>query len=233
MRFADISKEKLEEVILDSTSIAEVLDKLQYSKCSTAYATFHKTCGLLGIKYSHFSLGLAGNRGKKSNRKITKEQLLERMTENSRYAPDKQKLIEYNLLSQNCYGESCTIVDAWLGKSITLQLDHINGINTDNRLQNLRLLCPNCHSQTETFSGRNSKKPQSLCVDCSTPISKKSTRCGSCSAKIVNGKRKKVMVSARKLAILLTNHTYVELGKMFGVSDTAIRKLAKKYGIGK
>ena len=46
----------------------------------------------------------------------------------------------------------------WNGKSITLQLDHTNGIRTDNRLENLRLLCPNCHSQTITFSGRNKKK---------------------------------------------------------------------------
>jgi 5-methylcytosine-specific restriction endonuclease McrA len=43
-------------------------------------------------------------------------------------------------------------------KSISLQLDHINGIRTDNRLENLRLLCPNCHSQTETFCGKNNRK---------------------------------------------------------------------------
>ena len=39
-----------------------------------------------------------------------------------------------------------------------LQLDHINGINTDHRLENLRLLCPNCHSQTPTYCGVNVKK---------------------------------------------------------------------------
>jgi hypothetical protein len=46
-------------------------------------------------------------------------------------------------------------LDSWLGKSLVLELDHINGIRSDNRLENLRLLCPNCHSQTETFRGRN------------------------------------------------------------------------------
>lgn len=42
-----------------------------------------------------------------------------------------------------------------MNKDITLQLDHINGVNDDNRIENLRFLCPNCHSQTSTFTGRN------------------------------------------------------------------------------
>ena len=45
----------------------------------------------------------------------------------------------------------------WNNQKLVLQLDHKNGDNTDNRLSNLRLLCPNCHSQTDTFSGRNIK----------------------------------------------------------------------------
>ena len=49
----------------------------------------------------------------------------------------------------------CGLGEEWRGKPITLQLDHVNGIHTDNRLENLRLLCPNCHTQTETFCGKN------------------------------------------------------------------------------
>jgi 5-methylcytosine-specific restriction endonuclease McrA len=45
----------------------------------------------------------------------------------------------------------------WNGKQLVLILDHINGINNDNRLENLRLLCPNCNSQTPTFAGRNAR----------------------------------------------------------------------------
>lgn len=52
----------------------------------------------------------------------------------------------------------CGNTGEWNGRPLVLQLDHINGDNCDNRLENLRFLCPNCHSQTDTFAGRNCKK---------------------------------------------------------------------------
>jgi Zn finger protein HypA/HybF involved in hydrogenase expression len=53
------------------------------------------------------------------------------------------------------YKCTCCGIKEWNGKSITLEIDHINGDNTDNRIENLRYLCPNCHSQTETYKGKN------------------------------------------------------------------------------
>jgi Zn finger protein HypA/HybF involved in hydrogenase expression len=64
----------------------------------------------------------------------------------------KKRLIKENLLTYECY--KCGLKE-WNGKAISLQLEHINGINNDNRIENLCLLCPNCHSQTDTFAGRN------------------------------------------------------------------------------
>ncbi|MBV9718069.1 MAG: HNH endonuclease [Candidatus Eremiobacteraeota bacterium] len=68
----------------------------------------------------------------------------------------KHRLIRAGLLANNC--QSCGL-SAWQGKALNMHLDHINGVKNDNRLENLRMLCPNCHSQTATYGGRNLKRP--------------------------------------------------------------------------
>tara|TARA_R110000868_G_scaffold319286_10_gene580081 strand:- start:73 stop:636 length:564 start_codon:yes stop_codon:yes gene_type:complete len=65
----------------------------------------------------------------------------------------KKRIIELNLLKYECI--ICKNNGIWLEKPITLQIDHINGINNDNRIENLRFLCPNCHTQTETYGSKN------------------------------------------------------------------------------
>lgn len=74
--------------------------------------------------------------------------------ENSTYANEcvKNRIIQSDLIEYKC--SKCGI-DSWNGETIVLDLDHINGIRNDDRLENLRFLCPNCHSQTDTYKGRN------------------------------------------------------------------------------
>lgn len=64
----------------------------------------------------------------------------------------KRAIVENNLFENKC---SICNISTWLNSPLTLELDHINGDSTDNQLSNLRLLCPNCHSQTPTFRGKN------------------------------------------------------------------------------
>ena len=64
----------------------------------------------------------------------------------------KARLIQEGLKENRC--ESCGITE-WLGKSLGMQLHHLNGDGSDNRIENLQLLCGNCHSQTDTYGGRN------------------------------------------------------------------------------
>jgi len=67
----------------------------------------------------------------------------------------KMRLQKAGMLENRC--QICGITD-WRDKPLSIHLDHINGVKNDNRLQNLRMLCPNCHSQTPTFSGRNVRR---------------------------------------------------------------------------
>ena len=67
----------------------------------------------------------------------------------------KSRLIRARLLHNRC--QACGL-DEWLGGALNMHLDHINGVKNDNRLENLRMLCPNCHSQTPTYGGRNMRR---------------------------------------------------------------------------
>ena len=64
----------------------------------------------------------------------------------------KLRLLRANLLENRC--QVCGLVD-WRGLPLSMHLDHVNGVKNDNRIENLRMLCPNCHSQTPTYGGRN------------------------------------------------------------------------------
>lgn len=77
------------------------------------------------------------------------------LVENSSYKSSglKKRLVREGVLEDLC--KSCGLGPVWNGRPITLQLDHRNGVSNDHRLENLRILCPNCHSQTDTWTGRN------------------------------------------------------------------------------
>lgn len=84
---------------------------------------------------------------------MTMDELLKPGTYRGRYHL-KARLLETGLKDNRC--EGCGVVE-WQGRPLTLALHHVNGIRDDNRLENLQLLCPNCHSQTDTFAGRNGR----------------------------------------------------------------------------
>lgn len=91
----------------------------------------------------------------KSNRHRYITPLDELMTENSSYNRGnlKRRLLNDGILKNEC--ALCGLQNEWNGKSIIHHLDHINGVHNDHRLENLRMICPNCHSQTPTYAGRN------------------------------------------------------------------------------
>ncbi len=100
----------------------------------------------------------AVNRGelKARARRMPLEMLL---TKSNSHKAVKSRLLEAGLLQNVC--QACGLRE-WLGRPLTMHIDHINGKCNDHRLENLRMLCPNCHSQTPTYGGRNAKRPERL-----------------------------------------------------------------------
>jgi len=94
---------------------------------------------------------------KKINKK-SKIDLEKILTKNSLYSIKniRKRIIEEKIVKYEC--KICKNIGKWMEKNLSLQIDHINGISNDNRIENLRFLCPNCHSQTDTWGSKNRKQ---------------------------------------------------------------------------
>jgi predicted RNA-binding Zn-ribbon protein involved in translation (DUF1610 family) len=154
-----IEKEKLVSLVKESSSIAELLRKLEIYTVGGNRNSLMKRLRQEQIDLSHIATGLDNNKGRKfgpSKFALLDEEVFIKNSQTSR-AVVRKKVIKKNLISYNC--AICGLKDFWNNKPIAFVLDHINGIPNDHRLENLRFLCPNCNSQTDTFCGRNHKNP--------------------------------------------------------------------------
>lgn len=146
------------DLVKSSLNISEVLFKLGYSAKGNSW-------GYSQVKQRMIDLNLTGNnfRGKSAaatynnEKQINKDKLFCKGSKHARSIL-RRTIIKEKLLPYKC--AICGVTE-WNGKTLSLELDHINGENNDNRLENLRFLCPNCHSQTNTYGSRNQKITES------------------------------------------------------------------------
>ena len=150
------------------------------------------------------------------------------------------KLIKLGVKKHEC--EKCGITE-WLTERISLELHHVDGNPKNNEIDNLQILCPNCHSQTHNYRGRNKrKKERTVCIDCGVPISSSGIRCKKHSAihrekmfratglfPECRNNTKIKWPSVANLKSRLLNQSCRSLSKELGVSDQAIYKHIKKH----
>jgi hypothetical protein len=177
-------------------------------------STLKTYLGLLGIKYA----GNKGSQGFPSKRRKPATTYLYNGSDVGTHRL-KKLLLRDGLKEARC--EYCQQTD-WCGKAIPLELHHVNGNRYDNRIDNLHVVCPNCHALTDNHAGKSLKIPKIL------------------SGKSGNGKRiphlaarKVERPSKGELQQLVWQQPTSHLAKQFGVSDKAIEKWCKSYSIDK
>ena len=143
-----VSDEEFKKIIAQSNSYSDCLRALGLgTRGGSSTDILKKRISELNCSVEHFH-----NPSVNSTARYALEEIL---VENSFYANIarlKIRIVQNGLLEYKC--AICGISE-WQNKPLSLQLDHINGVNNDHRIENLRFLCPNCHSQTETYAGKN------------------------------------------------------------------------------
>jgi Zn finger protein HypA/HybF involved in hydrogenase expression len=234
-----ISREDLENIVKTAKSLKDVLNKLNLTGQGHSYDFLKSRLDSEKISYSHL----------KSRRyfKIYKsmDEILIRNSPFQNTSKLKIKLIKNNLKIDMC--EKCGQKPFHNGEKLSLQLDHINGVKNDNRLENLRILCPNCHSQTHTYSGKKRKnnednKIKIYCDECKCEMAD-GTKYGMCKKcfdksglkkeimRKMNENKKKFDVTKEELEKLVHEKSILDISKMFNVSYNAIIKRCKKMKV--
>jgi hypothetical protein len=148
----NLQSDELKMLVKNSTSFCNILVKLGLHTKTFYINELKNKINEYNIDISQMKINY-----KNLRKKLCVIPLNKILVTNSNYSRVhlKTRLISNNFLPYIC--AECGNVGDWNGKPLILQIDHINGVNNDNRLENLRLLCPNCHSQTENFAGKKKK----------------------------------------------------------------------------
>lgn len=238
--FKSYSKENFIEAVASSTSIRQVLSRLNVRPHGGNYRTAYKYIEKFKLDTSHFT-GQGWNKGSKPGPRRPIED----------YLSNKQSIKSYNLKSrlilEGYKKHECEIcgLSKWQNKDIPTELHHVDGNHYNNNLNNLQILCPNCHHQTDNFRNTKSKRKQSAsqlngyrkrddrtCNDCGSNRSKDAKRCRSCAAKISNSKnlkRPSKEVLSKDYEVFDGNKS--KIAKKHCVSETSVRKWCKHYNI--
>jgi hypothetical protein len=226
------------EAIAASLTFTEALRHLGMCWSGGNHLTLKKRAAEWSIPTDHFDPDAARRRALRRDA-IPLEQVL---VENSTYSRGrlKERLYETGLKAPRC--EICGQDERWQGRRMALILDHVNGDARDNRIENLRIVCPNCAATLDTHCGRRARLPLEArhCRRCGAAFLPKTVRQSYCSRDCgQRWDRKRVpKLGQRKvrerppyeqLLAEITEDGWTAVGRKYGVSDNAIRKWMRTY----
>lgn len=217
--FFDINKTAVTTAVAESFSYADVLRRLGRSTTGNNRPALKRAIKTFGLSISHFDIHKASIDARLNKWPRHVRPLDEILKINVHYNTSnlRIRLLKAGLLQNIC--SICASPPIWNNKHLTLQLDHINGIRSDNRITNLRIVCPNCHTQTDTFAGKLSKNIDVL------PTIKIKVRLH------VNRPKKIAWPTPDVLQERMWAQPVSKLALELGVSGAAIKKHCKHLGI--
>ncbi len=152
----NMSSKDFKKLVLSSKTLSDILKAFDLLHKGGNCKTLKNRIKYEKIDISHIKLGRGSNAGRTFKQKKSLEEIF-CLGSNTKRSVLKNKLIKHQILEYKCHGINCNVKSHWIGKPISLHLEHKNGIPNDNRIENLTLLCPNCHSQTPTYAGKNAR----------------------------------------------------------------------------
>jgi len=223
MRPKKWKEEDLIKAVKECHSFSDVMRAINLGDNSGNRDTINRWIKKLELDTSHFNGGQRGESFRKmvNSKKLNISDVLVANCKHSR-ASVRRIILRNELIPYKC--EGCDLEGQWRGEPLSLQLEHKNGINDDNRIENLCWLCPNCHSQTSTYAGKKLKTIDKKCEVCNKNLH--------CKAKTSRCKKHQEATVARKverpsLSQLLADIRalgYSGTGRKYGVSHTSIRR---------
>lgn len=224
------NEELLIQAVSEATSIAEVLSHLGLNRNSGNYQTLKSRCLRFGITLPTFDNSLAPMEATRM-RAVSDEEVLSNRGIKTTAIRLKLAMKRLHNIEDVCI--KCGQEPIWNGLPLVLELDHIDGNCFNNEIENLRILCGHCHSQTPNFRGRNRGSENYRYCDCGKKLWKKSKKCQSCAPKSqpnAGANNPRYPQIQEIYTLFLELKTFIALGKHFGVSNNAVKKHIQALG---
>lgn len=224
------SEEVIHEAVSASYSVTETLRRLGLDNKGGNYKTCKKYIELFNIDKSHFKTQGELISGKRNVNHTTLDEYL--CSTNPVNQVIRKKMVAEGIKPDVC--EICGQGNTWNDRPLVLQIDHMDGDNQNNNLTNLRIICPNCHTQTKTF-GFKSRVVKRHCIICTSPIMTGNNK--TCSRECHAELARRITTHDNPiwlkydLSEMIKTMTNTQIAQEIGFTETSVRKRLKKLNL--